>query len=178
MDKTVYLEQLVKREGSILDWVKRIGILVLGILLCFVLWFLLSAVAPSVLAAFFPVLFALTVWGIWIFWRRQSKEYEYIYTDGNLDVDCVYHRGTRRSMVSIDCREFEVIAPAENPDYQKLFERKYDKVLDAGRGGIRENTYIAICNRENRTLKMMFEPNERILEAMKKYIPRKLILRP
>lgn len=165
----VYLEQMVKREGTAMDWLKRIGMIVAGLLL--------SGVALVILGSFFAIVFVVVVWMIWILWRRLDKEYEYIYTDGHLDIDCVYHRSTRRSMVSIDCREFEIVAPAEAAEHQRLFEKKYDKVLDAGRGGVRENTYIAICNRDGNTLKMYFEPNERILEAMKKYIPRKMELR-
>ena len=79
-------------------------------------------------------------------------------------------------MISLDCREFEIIAPASDPRYKSLFDKSYNKVLDAGRGGIRENTYIAICTRENNTLKMLFEPNDEMLEAMKRYIPRTLVL--
>lgn len=165
----VYLEQMVKREGTAMDWLKRIGMIVAGLLL--------SGVALVILGSFFAIVFVVVVWMIWILWRRLDKEYEYIYTDGHLDIDCVYHRSTRRSMVSIDCREFEIVAPAEAAEHQRLFEKKYDKVLDAGRGGVRENTYIAICNRDGNTLKMYFEPNDRILEAMKKYIPRKMELR-
>ena len=165
----VYLEQMVQREGTSKDWLIRIGLILGGLLI--------TGISLMVLGSFFAIIFVIVVWMGWVLWRRLSKEYEYIYTDGHLDVDCVYHRSTRRSMVSIDCREFEIIAPAEDPKYQKLFERKYDKVLDAGRGGVRENTYIAICNREGNTLKMFFEPNEQILSAMKKYIPRKLELR-
>lgn len=165
----VYMEQMVRREGTPMDWVKRIGMILGGLLL--------TGIGLVFLGSFFAIIFVVVVWMIWILWRRLNREYEYIYTDGHLDVDCVYHRSTRRSMVSIDCREFEVIAPAEDPKYQSLFEKKYNKVLDAGRGGVRENTYIAICNREGNTLKMYFEPNERILTEMKKYIPRKLELR-
>ena len=167
--ENVFLEQMVKREGTTMDWIKRIGMILGGLILC--------GGSLVLLGSFFGIVLVVVVWFGWILWRRLNKEYEYIYTDGHLDIDCVYHRSTRRSMVSIDCREFEIIAPAESEQYKKLFERKYDKELDAGRGGIRENTYIAICNREGNTLKMMFEPNDRILEAMKKYIPRKLELR-
>lgn len=163
----VYLEQMVRREGTVMDWVKRIGMLLGGFIIC--------ALAMVFISSFFPIIFVVVVWAIWILWRRLSREYEYIYTDGNLDIDCVYHRSNRRSMVSIDCKEFEIIAPAQDPSYQAVFNKKYDKVLDAGRGGIRDTTYIAICNREGNSLKMLFEPNERMLSAIKKYMPRKLI---
>lgn len=164
----VYLEYMIKRETVPMDWVKRIGGILLGIILCAAVMILFT---PA-----FAIVFVAAIWGNVFLWRRLDKEYEYIYTDGNLDVDCVFHRSSRKRMVSIDCREFEVVAPAGEERLQSAFERKYDKVLDAGRGGIRENTYIAICNREGNTLKLLFEPSDAILEAMRHYIPRTLVL--
>ncbi|MCR5004811.1 MAG: hypothetical protein K6A77_02785 [Clostridiales bacterium] len=165
---SIYLEYMVKRERVPMDWIKRIG-LVLGLII-------LNFLVLNFFSFAFPILLALSAWGGLIVWRRMDKEFEYIYTDGLLDVDCVYHASTRKSMISLDCREFEIVAPASDPRYQSLFDKNYNKVLDAGRGGIRENTYIAICARENNTLKMLFEPNDAMLEAMKRYIPRTLIL--
>ena len=165
---SVYLEQMVKRERVPMDWVKRIGLVLILLIVNFLVLNFFSAA--------FPILLALSAWGGMIVWRRIDKEYEYIYTDGLLDVDCIYHSSTRKSMISLDCREFELIAPASDTRYQSVFNKSYNKVLDAGRGGIRENTYIAICTRENNTLKMLFEPNERMLEAMKHYIPRTLVV--
>ena len=164
----IYLEQMVKRESVPLDWVKRIG-LILGL-------FIINFLVLNFFSMGFPILLAISCWGGWVVWRKIDKEYEYIYTDGLLDVDCIYHASTRKSMISLDCREFELIAPASDTRFQATFNKSYNKVLDAGRGGIRENTYIAICSRENNTLKMLFEPNEKMLEAMKRYIPRTLVL--
>ena len=66
-----------------MDWLKRIGMIMAGLLL--------SGVALVILGSFFAIVFVVVVWMIWILWRRLDKEYEYIYTDGHLDIDCVYH---------------------------------------------------------------------------------------
>ena len=164
----VYLEQMVRRESTPVDLLKRIG-LILGVLL-------LNTIVLVLFAAGFPIVLAVSCWFAFILWKRISREYEYIYTDGLLDVDCIYSRSNRRPMVSIDCKEFEVIAQAGNEQFKHEFEKRYDKFLDAGRGGIRENTWIAICNREGKTLKLYFEPKDEMLDAMKKYAPRVVAL--
>ena len=165
----VYTEQIVRRESRASDWLIRFGAIFLTLLICYIM----LMVFPQA----FAILLALGAWFDFILWRRMSKEYEYIFTDGQLDVDCIYSRSTRRSMVSLSSREFDIIAPASDPDYKSLFDKKYDKVLDAGRGGIRENTYIAISNKDEKSLKMLFEPNEEMLALMHKHMPRTLIMK-
>lgn len=169
-NNSVYLEYMVKHEGTPADMIKRLAIIIGGLFLN------LSAII--FLTTFFPIILAVSAWILFILWRKLSKEYEYIYTDGTLDVDCVYHRSTRKAMISLDCKEFALVAPASDPTAEKLMERRYDKTLDAGRGGIRENTYAAICNREGNTLLLLFEPTERMLEAMKRYNPRNVKYEP
>ena len=165
----VYTEQIVRREMSIKDWAIRIGTILLTLLLCFIVL--------NVFYQAFAILLALGCWFSFVVWRRMSKEYEYIFTDGQLDVDCIYSRSNRRSMVSLSSRDIEVIAPASDKQYEAMFNKKYDKFLDAGRGGIRENTYVVICNREDKSLKMYFEPNEEMLELLHKYMPRTLVMK-
>ena len=165
----VYMEEMVKHEATGKDLLMRIGLIAA--------YLVLNIVILTLINLLFPIVLAISSWGLYIFWRRISKEYEYIYTDGNLDVDCVFHRSTRKHMTSIDIREFSLIAPADEHQYQGMYEKKYDKFLDAGRGGIRENTYVGICTREGQTLKMYFEPSEEMLNAMKKYSPRNVVLK-
>ncbi|MFQ9801231.1 MAG: hypothetical protein ACLR23_22595 [Clostridia bacterium] len=78
-------------------------------------------------------------------------------------------------MVSLDCKLFQIIARADEPQYQAKFNAKYDKVLNAGSGAVNSKTFIGIAKKDEKTLKLIFEPDERILESMKKYIPRTLV---
>ena len=135
----------------------------------------LSIAGLFILKTFFPVVFVVICFGTWFLIRRIDKEYEYIYTDGNLDIDCIYHRSMRKRMVSLDCKLFQIIARADEPQYQAKFNAKYDKVLNAGSGAVNSKTFIGIAKKDEKTLKLIFEPDERILESMKKYIPRTLV---
>lgn len=166
----VYLEQMVKEEKTGKGIALRIAMILGALLICF-----LAFISPWRQYIF---VFALTVSciGILLLWRRVMREYEYIFTEGQLDVDVIFSRVARKHLLSIDCRKFQLIAPAGEPKYQKIFEQKYGKTIDAGRGKINENTYIAIAKKEDKTLKLIFEPNERMIEAIKKYSPRNTMI--
>ncbi len=166
MDNT-FIEQLVRQENKSKNILKKIGLIVLAIVL--------SVAGLFILKTFFPIVFVVICFGTWFLLRRIDKEYEYIYTDGNLDIDCIYHRSMRKRMVSLDCKLFQIIAPADEPQYQAKFNAKYDKVLNAGSGAVNSRTFIGIAKKDEKTLKLIFEPDERILESMKKYIPRTLV---
>ena len=57
--------------------------------------------------------------------------------------------------------------------HHNQLEAKYDKVIDAGRGGLNEKSYIGILTKDEKTIKLIFEPDERMVAALKRYIPRK-----
>ena len=75
--------------------------------------------------------------------------------------------------MSADAKEFQFIAPADSKIYHNQLEAKYDKVIDAGSGALNERSYVGVLKRDEMTIKLIFEPNERIVNALKRYAPRK-----
>ena len=65
-----------------------------------------------------PAVFVLSIWAANKFIRLQNIEYEYIVTNGELDVDKIMGRSKRKRLVTADARNFEVFAPME-PEYEK-----------------------------------------------------------
>jgi hypothetical protein len=95
-------------------------------------------------------------------------EYEYILTNGEMDIDRILGQTRRKRMLSVDCRQFDILAPMT-----KEFEREYTsktltKKLDYSSGASAQGRVFAIFNGKDgaRTL-LVFEPNEGILLALK-----------
>lgn len=166
----VYIEQLVKEDKQLQGILLRVAMIVGSL----ILWFLafISPIRQYILILV-TVLCCLVVW---IFWRRVMREYEYIYTNGHLDVDVIFSRMSRKHLVSIDCRELQLLASAQEPRYQHLYQKKYTVEIHAGTGTIGEGTYIALAKKGEKTLKLVFDPNERLLAAIKKYSPHNTVL--
>ena len=167
----IYLEQLVSGGDQQKGVILRVLMVLAALLLCFLVF-----IIPVLRTWFFILAVTLCTLGVLFFWRRVMREYEYIFTEGQLDVDVIFSRRARKHLLTIDCRNFQLLAPAQEPRYQELYARKYTTVVNAGSGKIGENTYIGLAKRDEKTLKLIFEPNEQMLDAIKKYSPRNTVL--
>lgn len=168
MDNT-FIECMVRRDDNTARIIKKTGI-ILGALV-------INALALLTITMFFSVVLVATCLVIYFFWRRIDREYEYIYTDGLLDIDVIYGRTSRKRLLSADARDFQFIVPGDSKEHYNQLEAKYDKVIDAGRGGVNDKTYIGVVTKDDKSVKLLFEPNERIVAALKKYAPRKFVAR-
>jgi hypothetical protein len=160
----VFIEQLVARKRSPLS--RLIGtayifVLVLITALTFMLGFF--ALVPAVLAV-----------GIWLVVRlikSFDKEFEYIVTNGEMDVDRIVGKSKRKRLLTINSRSFEIIAPDEEVYFSPYKNTQFKERIDASSGA--GSRYFAIgSSKQGGKLLLYFEPNERMLEAFKMYNPR------
>ncbi len=90
-----YIEHLVKGKRGTKEYMER-GVAIALPFLCFIILYLLSL--PLI---FFVFSFVLTYY----LWNRTSIEYEYLYMAGELSVDIVYHKSSRKKLFSVEKEE-------------------------------------------------------------------------
>ena len=166
----VFIEHMVEKDDKNMRIIKKAG-MILGIAIVLFIGF-------TVFTQFFTIALLICILVVFFLWRKIDREYEYIYTDGNLDVDVIYGRSARKRLLSADTRDFQFIAYGGSTAYHAKIEAKYDKTLDRGAGGIRDNSYVGVVTRGDKTIKLIFEPDERMVAALKRYIPRKFEAKP
>ena len=150
--------------------------------------YLLGALLLTALIAFIALFtgkFMVTVWFIlvcamWYFCyiliRRQSMEFEYIFTNGELEVDAIYAKSTRRTLVSV--RVTDIIHCARRDDAR--YEKNYDDVpahlllINATSNAPGAKVYYADFMYNAERTRLLFEPNKKILDMMKKYNPKRI----
>lgn len=163
--KDIFNEQLVARKPNKKDTYKKIGIIIL-----LIITIVIVINIPAIRAFNLSITMALVILVFFIF-KRMNIEYEYIFTNGDLDIDKIINRNKRKSILSINVREFKIMAPINSKDYNKELNA-YDKKYDFSSGEISDATYVVIYNKEHKRIRMIFEPNEQLLKAIKSYIPR------
>jgi hypothetical protein len=107
------------------------------------------------------------LWGRW-----KCVEYEYIYFNGELDIDRILGMEARKRVITISAKEMEVLAPTGSPElrpYQQL------KVYDCS-SKTENKTYEIVAKLKGENVRIIFEPNDIILEGMRFYAPRKVFL--
>ena len=169
MDNT-FIEHMVRKDDKPARIMKKIAF---GSAL-----FIVNFLAFTMLTSWFSVFVVASALSVFFFWRRIDREYEYIYTDGAIDVDVIYGQSARKRLLSADARDFQFIAWAKSGTYRNQIEASYDKTIDAGKGGIRDESYVGVLTKGEKTYKLIFEPDDRMVAALKKYIPRKFEARP
>lgn len=110
-------ENLVQRRKTGKDVAIIIGIILLGIVLtCALLLFLLGM---PIVGQFFLLLIA----GVWFLAYRlisgRKVEFEYIVTNSDMDVDKIVAKRKRTRILSLNAKEIEVMAPVNDPDFQR-----------------------------------------------------------
>lgn len=171
MEKDVFLEHIIRRVPTVQTRLIQVGIL-LAVPLVTGLTLFVEAIQ-----IYAPIVLIIGCWGAYQLMIRQNVEFEYILTNGELDVDKITARRSRKRLLSVDCRGFEIVAPVTS-----AFEREYKsqsiaRVVDASAAPGSEGRFFGIFNGKDgkRTL-LYFNPDGRILEALRPLLARKLHL--
>lgn len=139
---------------------------------------LIAVTAALALATFMnPILMVLLVGAIaadYFLLPRLSVEYEYAYVNGELDVDAVYARSSRKHLASYDLRNVECIAPVNSHELDS-----YDaswKTVDYTSLDPSAKVYAAVLSSNGTRMKVLLELNEEMLSDLKMRNPRKVFL--
>jgi hypothetical protein len=107
-----------------------------------------------------------------ILFKRMNLEFEYSYFNGDLDIDKIMNRETRKRLFSVQVKEMDIVAPTGSDalrGYQQL------KVLDCSSQKQDRSTYELVATYRGEKMRVRFEPNNEMLNAMRDVAPRKVI---
>ncbi|MCL2083967.1 MAG: hypothetical protein FWH06_01755, partial [Oscillospiraceae bacterium] len=125
----------------------------------------------AVLIIYVPMLifaFAGGLYLLFLLYRHLNVEFEYILTNGEMDIDRITGKSRRKRLLTVDCRALEVCAPIESiAQYENA---QYTKRLDvsSGQNDAPRHFMVAPAKGGGRML-VIFEPDDRILSAMRTY---------
>lgn len=108
-----------------------------------------------------------------------DEEYEYIFLNGDLDFAKIVGKNKRVELLSVALSEIELVAPLSsekldpyvNKDRTGYLVRDYSSAFPAHK----DRMYAMICKSENQMYRIIFEPNEKLLEAMWQMAPRVVV---
>ena len=104
----------------------------------------------------------------------KDVEYEYLYVNGDLDIDKIINRSKRKRVFSTPISNMELLAPEGSPE---LAQYRNGIVADYSSGVPGEKRYVLVVVEKGQVTKMIFEPNDTIIEGIFLLAPRKVIRR-
>ena len=162
----LYAEARAKKKVTLKDNLIKI-LLVGGMIAFFVLGFLSFNMWLVILGLIFLALG-------YFFLPKLAVEYEYVFCDGQLDFDKISGGAKRKTMMRVDFEKLVVIAPKNS---HALDGYRHNGVAVKDFTSLEENAKVygmVITGGEQNTI-IYFEPNEKMLAAMKQKAPRKIM---
>lgn len=159
------VEQIVQcRPSKSANMIKALMIVLCVVSLIFIL-------IPYIGVFLTAIVIAITVF----VFRSYNYEYEYVYLSGELDVDKIIARAKRKRMASFDFNRVELVAPQGSQEDLRLSHNKY-RTYDFTSNMPDARIYAAYTMKDNEMVKLLFEPNEKLLKELQYIAPRKVIL--
>lgn len=159
-----YAEWLVKRKTP----AYAIAVKALMIFLCVIGAFL------SIITAFGFILFFAFGAATYFVFQRMNLEYEYVVVNDQITIDKIMGQARRKKAWEGSLETIQIIAPVDSyliKDYQ----REGMKTLDFTSHMQGARVYAIIEQKGEVATKILFEPNDKVLECLWQKGPRKVI---
>lgn len=165
-----FSEQLVKRQPTSSDtfkkfWIAAGGVfltavmIILSFLLIGTFWMMIGLIAAAVLG-----------YGTFYLLQGTYVEYEYTFTNGELDIDKIIAKKKRRSLITADVRKFTAFGK-----YNDNLPETSDMTVVISSDNIAVHEYYADFDHEEYgNVRLVFSPDEAMLGNIKKVLPAKL----
>ncbi|MDR0294292.1 MAG: DUF6106 family protein [Oscillospiraceae bacterium] len=170
----VFVEHLVTRRPTVKTMLQKC-LLSLAAVVTALLPFILAGLFGIDLTMLAPVTFVGAFWGMILLFRRMNLEFEYIVTNGEMDVDKIMGRRTRKRLLTVDCRIFDILAPYK-PEYRNEYESKtiVNRVDVSSHVNAPGRWFAVYHAKDGRRTLLVFEPSERMLDAFRLFIRSKI----
>ena len=166
-------EQLIIRKDRPIEKIMKIMIISIAIVI------ILLCMTISVLKMFgsfsslFVIVAAVIAVATFFYIKSLSIEYEYSLTNGEFDIEKIMGKSKRKMMYSLNLREVEEFGNYDM-DKERLQNREFSfrvSPVNLLEGGI---FYCVVRDREHGVGLILVQPNEKMQDAMSKFIKRSL----
>lgn len=166
MMNDTYAEWLVKRKEPAYAWPLK----VLMIFLCVV-----GFLAASMIGIIGIIILAVVAAGTYFVFQNLKIEFEYLYVTGQFSVDKIMNQQRRKKVMECAMEDIKIVAP-EDSYLLKDHSTTNMKIVDASSKDPQAKKYALIYQSGSNTTKVIFEPNDKILQCLRYSAPRKVIL--
>lgn len=147
MDK--FYEQLLTTQKNIAYFILNILMYVFAVLI------FLSLIFSIISFNFGYMIFSLVLLAMLFFTRylrdNQYKEFEYIFTNGNFQIDVIYNKKRRKTLIDEDIKNFDIFGKENEVNIENIskkiycvpYDNKGEKYVFVIKNDIRKAVYVA-----------------------------------
>ncbi|RHV88845.1 hypothetical protein DXA96_10035 [Lachnospiraceae bacterium OF09-33XD] len=105
---------------------------------------------------------------------RLSVEYEYLYINGELDVDKIFSKSRRKRAAVYTMEQLELMAPAGSGHLEEYERRQGIRTVNFTSRNSGAPVYVMMIVRDRQMERVLLEPDEKMLKDLKMKFPRKV----
>jgi hypothetical protein len=169
----IFIEYLVKQKSNTKIKLQKF-LLIFGLIILSFVLFMLSSAFQNIAFIFF-LIFAGAIYGTWYLFTSFKVEFEYIITNGEMDVDKIIAQRKRKRLTTLKFRDIEIMAPVCEARRRDFENPNVKTKIDASVSTEEKGAYFIIFNQAKQGLtRLIFTPDERIIKSAQSVAPRKV----
>ncbi len=161
----VFIEKMVTRTISLREYAIQLLAMVGGGLLAFAL---------LLIAGFYALVFIMGIcYGVIKLCQRYNLEFEYIFTNGELDIDRITAKKTRKRMMNIKVQLFDSLTrltPETQAEYDKALRGSELRDYSSRQPGA-ECWFASYRLPNSKSQVLLFEPDDAMLTGIGRFVP-------
>jgi hypothetical protein len=121
--------------------------------------------------------FLLAIGAGYLGFRMQAftnVEFEYLVTNGSLDIDKIMSQRKRVRIFSADCKEFEAVGRVKSKNFGPHITGGAE-IIFAGTNMSSESLYFVTLSYKGKKTVLYFEPDQRMIDSFRRFIPSKIL---
>jgi len=165
-----FIEKIVQRKKGSREYLIAFGIITASVIVAFAILLLTT----QYIAQF---AFVLAIGAIYLGFRLQSRtnvEFEYLVTNGSLDIDKIIAQRKRVRIFSSDCKAFEAVGRVKSKNHGPHITNG-SEIIFAGTEMSSENLYFVTLPYNGKKTVVYFEPDQRMLDSFRRFIASKML---
>ncbi|MBQ3548017.1 MAG: hypothetical protein IJA44_06055 [Clostridia bacterium] len=158
-----FFEQIVsiKKSGKIIAIFLSVWIFAVAVCLLLIL--------SGIVGPITPILVIAIGYGAWWLTAKLNIEYEYIVTNGTMDVDKIINKASRQRVSSFELGKVERVEKYNDHLLQNV--KKENIVFACNKDD--PNAYLIVASKEDTKVNyIVFSPSEKLQNAIKKFLPK------
>ena len=160
----VFVEQIIKKKFGAVDYAIAAGTVLAGMIL--------TVLALVFVPPFAVFVFAGVCFGAYYLITSRSLEFEYSVTNGDITIDKIIYRRSRKRVISLDAKTVEEMGKYEP---EKHRARNYASRLFASKFPSGEGSwYFTARHSKLGYVLVVFDPDEKVLEAIRPFLTRQV----
>ena len=163
-----FIEKIVAKKKGVKDHLITIGV-VLAVLIAIPVIFNIPVIGNMGL-----LVSAVVIYLAYRIITSRNIEFEYIVTNGDLDIDKIVSQRKRKRIFSASCKDFDIVARVKSNSFSPRVQSIKNRI-EAVSSVDSDNAYFATLNYKGEPTVVFFEPNEKMLENFRLFIPRKIL---